>query len=75
MQSDPRRTQLMDMTEEEAAKLPLDDWYARIRFLRQDIGARALNGRIPMPTYQDSKKTLPRSPVKASVVFKDWVKD
>lgn len=67
-----RRKWLMSMSEEESFKLPMGDWYDRIRFLREEIGRSATQGNRPTKSMPAKEKTSPRAYNSPRKPFDRW---
>lgn len=69
MTHEERRSWLMSVSEDDSFKLPLNDWYDRVRFLREKLGAEQIKSR-PAQTKQTGAFVVPFNAVTKG--RKDW---
>lgn len=70
------RDRLLKISEEDSFKLPREEWYDRIRFIREIIGMEAVkNNRAMMQEAKIDKIIEPKPRNKGLRVVKDWVND
>jgi len=70
-----QRDRLLLMGEEEASKLPREDWYDRIRLLRQRIAYETLNSLKGLVATPPHTKKAPRASNNVISMYKNWVRD
>lgn len=66
-----QRDRLLAMTEYEASKLPRDEWYDRVRLLRQRIAQEELRTIKVVSEHTNREKTSPRSSNSVKMPYKD----
>lgn len=69
MTPEERRDWLMSVSEDDSFKLPLTDWYDRIRFLRERLGEAQVKSR-PISTKPAGSHVIPFNAMTKG--RKDW---
>lgn len=70
-----KRDRLLEMTEHEASNLSKDDWYDRVRLLRQRIAQEELKTIKVVSEHTHKEKTTPRSSNVVKAPYKHWQRD
>lgn len=66
------RDRLLATSEEDAAKLPREQWYDRIRYIREIIGMEAIKKHQARLVIQKEKKIAPRGSNGHIEAIDDW---